>query len=46
MYSDETIELARGEEPSLDLAADGASDTDQCLFDVTRFLAGSPIKPG
>src|SRR6266851_3611872 len=46
MHSDETIELARGEEPSLDLAADGASDTDQRLFDVTRFLAGSPIKPG
>ena len=31
-------------EPSLDLAADEASDMDQRLFDVARFLAGIPIK--
>jgi hypothetical protein len=33
-------------EPSLDLAADEASDTDQRLFDIAPFLAGMPIKPG
>ena len=40
------LSLREAKEPSLDLAADEASDTDQRLFDVARLLAGMPIKPG
>ena len=38
------LSLREAKEPSLDLAADEASDTDQRLFDVARFLAAIPIK--
>jgi len=38
------LSLREAKEPSLDLAADEASDMDQRLFDVARFLAGIPIK--
>jgi hypothetical protein len=38
------LSLREAKEPRLALAADEASDTDQRLFDVARFLAGIPIK--
>ena len=40
------LRLREAKDPILDLAADEASDTDQRLFDVARFLAGIPIEPG